>query len=208
MHVHRVLACVVAPLLLLACGERAAEVKTTRSSVVAKAETSAPVVTETAAAPEAAPINTAPAVPEADVVAMAASDYGDPTTRIEPALKVQRWIQDGGGREDVRASEGRRFLVVEFPQTATMTPQLFYDSRQVSLRIGSERLPVYAVTTGGASARNSAIAPDGRRVFQREVYASHYAPAADLPFAIAFEIPADATSGTLTLGQRESALSW
>ena len=161
-----------------------------------------------AAAPQAAPISTAPAVPEADVAAMAATDYGSPTTRIESTLLIQRWIQDGGGSEAARPSEGRRFLVAEFPQTATLTAQLFYDSRQVSLQIGSERLPVYAVTTGGASARSSSITPEGRRVFQRDVYASHYAPAADLPFAIAFEVRADATAGTLKLGQREAALSW
>ncbi len=155
-----------------------------------------------------APISAAAPVPAADVAAMAATDFGPPSTRIEPVLHVQRWAKDGGGHEIVSPSEGHRFLVVEFPRTATLSGQIFYDSRQVSLRSGVDALQPYAVTTGGASARSSARTPDGRRVFQREVYASQYAPDPDLPFAVVFHIPAGATGGTLRLGSRESALSW
>ena len=105
-------------------------------------------------------------------------------------------------------SGGHRFLVVEFPHTGTQTGQIYYDSRQVFLRVGGDLLRAYAVTSGGAAARSSALTADGRRVFQRDVYASHYPPAPDLPFALAFHIPAGATQGTLKLGKRESALSW
>lgn len=160
------------------------------------------------AAADAAPLTAAPSVPAADVAAMAATDFGSPSTRLEPVLHVQRWAKDGGGNEIVSPSGGHRFLVVEFPQTGNQTGQIFYDSRQVFLRIGGDMLQVYAVTTGGASARSSAMTPDGRRVFQREVYMSHYPPAPDLPFAVAFHIPAGVTGGTLRLGKRESALSW
>lgn len=153
-------------------------------------------------------VTTAVPVPAGDVAAMAATDYGSPVTRFESQLHVQRWAQDGGGQEVVSPSAGHRFLIVEFPHTGTQTGQIFYDSRQVFLLVGGDQLKVFAVTTGGANARSTAITPDGRRIFQRDVYASHYAPAPDLPFAIAFQIPTTSNDGTLKLGQRESVLSW
>lgn len=166
---------------------------------------SQPTAVTAVAAP---PVTAAPPVPEADVAAMTATDFGSPSTRFEPVLHVQRWAKDGGGHEIISPSGGHRFLVVEFPHTATQTGQIFYDSRQVFLRVGGDMLQAYAVTTGGASAPNSSRTPDGHRVFQREVWVSHYPPAPDLPFAVAFHVPTGATGGTLKLGSRESALSW
>jgi hypothetical protein len=160
--------------------------------------TGPPAAAAVTAVAEAAPVTT-PAVPAGDVAAMASTDYGSPVTRVEPMLHVQEWAKDGGGQQIVHPSGGHRFLVVEFPHTATQTGQIFYDSRQVFLGIGTDALKPFAVTTGGASSR---------RVFQREVWVSHYAPAPNLPFALVFQVPEGARGGTLKLGSRESALSW
>ncbi|HET7710835.1 MAG TPA: hypothetical protein VFL80_02800 [Thermoanaerobaculia bacterium] len=169
--------------------------------------TSAPERTAVTAVPTPEPMS-AVTVPAADVAAMAATEFGSPSTRFEAALPVRRWAQDGGGTEIITPSAGHRFLVVEFPHAGTQTGQIFYDSRQVFLHVGGHSLKPYAATTGGASAPAMSRTTDGRRVFQREVYASHYAPAHDLPFALAFQIPESARGGTLKLGSRESALSW
>ena len=211
---RRWLGCAAAAFILLCCKERTEPVKQAETVSADTGSTTSPppeAVSSIAAAtpvPVAAPAPAAPPVPAGDVAAMAATDFGSPSTRFEPVLHVQRWAQDGGGHEAVNPSGGHRFLVVEFPRTATQTAQIFYDSRQVFLHVGQDAIKPYAVTTGGASAPGLAVTADGRRVFQREVYVSFYAPTPTLPFAVAFLVPDGTNGGTLKLGSREAALSW
>jgi len=203
MNAARWLGCAgVAAFILLSCKDRPEPVK---AAETVGADTGA--MTSSHAAAVSSVASAAP-VPAGDVAAMAATDFGSPSTRFEPVLHVQRWAQDGGGHETVSPSGGHRFLVVEFPRTATQTAQILYDSRQVFLHVGQDAIKPYAVTTGGASAPSLAVTADGRRVFQREVYVSFYAPTPTLPFAVAFLVPDGANGGTLKLGSREAALSW
>lgn len=147
-------------------------------------------------------------VPAGDVEAMAKTDFGTPATSPQQTLHIQRWATDGGGQERVQAREGHRFLVILFPEARSDSNQIFYDSRQIALRIRTIDVPLVGPTTGGASSPSTSVASDGTRVFQRGVWVSFYPPTPELPFGVAFEVPRDARSGTLTLGERTFELSW
>lgn len=200
----------LAVLIFIACSDEQAPARLNTQSAVTQAPTpESEVAPEVASEPVEQPVaesKAAAATP--DQIAMAANDFGQPSTQVVSSLDVRRWIQDGGDLEQLAPATGNRFLVVELPEARNPSGQIFYDSRQVSLDIGGASIAVFAATTAGANAPSMGRTADGRRVFQREVYASHYAPTDDLPFAIVFEVPAGASSGTLVLGTRQVALSW
>jgi hypothetical protein len=214
MHLRTLIA-VLAMTLFAGCGEeraapaQAGTASPEASAPVARAEVMAdPSPAEEEESPAPAPAPSSPQIAAADIEAMARTNFGSPSASTGSRLTFQKWIQDGGGQEPVEAASGHIFLIVESPDTAAQSEQLFYRSRQVWLEIGDDRIPVHAVTTAGANSGPPAHTEDGQRIYRRTVSASYYSPAPDRPFAIVSEVPASAGGGTLEIAGRRHGISW
>ena len=165
-----------------------------------------PPATPAAPAPVAAPASADAAAPPATSLA-SVSALGAPTAARAASLEGVKWAQDGGGPDAIEPAAGSTLVVVTFPEATKVT----YASTEVSLvpEGGGEPIVPLAVTSPTANPVQPRSADPGPARFQRSVYMFvDWEPGPNTPFAIAFEVPASATSGVLRVAGAETPIRW
>jgi hypothetical protein len=134
---------------------------------------------------------------------------GKPSVTTQPKLLIRKAMKDGFGKDELTAPEGQVFLVLRFDASANCKENILYSQQEVGLELdgGKEPIRAHAVTTTAANPKP----PGGGKPeirYQTEIWMTAFIARADLPFHMAFLVPATAKSGVLTIGKTKLDLKW